>query len=250
MVREGDPVSLPSRYWLVDPLDGTDQFMTQNAEFTVNLALVQDGLPIAGVVHAPALAMTWSGAGLGSAAFSQTDQPPMAIAAHDCPAEGTILFTHRYLGNLASKEVVESRYRVAKDHKAGPASSSGFCPAARPTSMPARVSWRASMQSSPSVPLDPITCIALSISSHAGFRTSCAGASSAMSASSYFSPTNASGSSQSRTIQPVRSSANMSIPRSSRMVGSRCVGEIFRCPTACSIRIGASITPRSSRTST
>jgi 3'(2'), 5'-bisphosphate nucleotidase len=43
------------RYWLVDPLDGTREFVKRNGEFTVNIALVDDGAPVLGVVHAPAL---------------------------------------------------------------------------------------------------------------------------------------------------------------------------------------------------
>lgn len=43
------------RYWLVDPLDGTREFVKKNGEFTVNIALIEDGTPIFGVVHAPAL---------------------------------------------------------------------------------------------------------------------------------------------------------------------------------------------------
>ncbi len=126
VAMEGPPSKLPSRYWLVDPLDGTDQFLVQNAEFTVNLALIQDGVPIAGVVHAPALAMTWSGAGPGSAAFSQTDQPAMALNARPCPEAGGILFTHRYLGTERSKTAAESRYPIAKHHRAGSGIVFGF----------------------------------------------------------------------------------------------------------------------------
>jgi 3'(2'), 5'-bisphosphate nucleotidase len=44
-----------SRYWLVDPLDGTREFVKKNGEFTVNIALVEDGIPVFGVVYAPAL---------------------------------------------------------------------------------------------------------------------------------------------------------------------------------------------------
>jgi 3'(2'), 5'-bisphosphate nucleotidase len=42
------------RFWLVDPLDGTKEFVQRNGEFTVNIALVEDGIPTLGVVHAPA----------------------------------------------------------------------------------------------------------------------------------------------------------------------------------------------------
>lgn len=43
------------RYWLVDPLDGTKEFLQRNGEFTVNIALIEDGEAVMGVVYAPAL---------------------------------------------------------------------------------------------------------------------------------------------------------------------------------------------------
>ncbi|HMB57260.1 MAG TPA: 3'(2'),5'-bisphosphate nucleotidase CysQ [Arenimonas sp.] len=43
------------RYWLVDPLDGTREFVKKNGEFTVNIALIEDGVSVFGVVYAPAL---------------------------------------------------------------------------------------------------------------------------------------------------------------------------------------------------
>ena len=43
------------RYWLVDPLDGTREFVKKNGEFTVNIALIENGIPTFGVVYAPAL---------------------------------------------------------------------------------------------------------------------------------------------------------------------------------------------------
>ncbi len=50
------------RFWLVDPLDGTREFLQRNGQFTVNIALVEEGIPILGVVHAPALALTYTAA--------------------------------------------------------------------------------------------------------------------------------------------------------------------------------------------
>ena len=41
------------RYWLIDPLDGTKEFVNRNGEFTVNIALIDNGRPILGVVHVP-----------------------------------------------------------------------------------------------------------------------------------------------------------------------------------------------------
>ncbi|WP_105167012.1 3'(2'),5'-bisphosphate nucleotidase CysQ [Pseudoalteromonas sp. T1lg23B] len=47
------------QYWLVDPIDGTKEFIKKNGEFTVNIALIKDGKPILGVVHAPALNVSY-----------------------------------------------------------------------------------------------------------------------------------------------------------------------------------------------
>ena len=54
-------------FFLVDPLDGTREFIGRNGEFTVNIALVEDGAPAAGVVHLPALGETYWTAGDGTA---------------------------------------------------------------------------------------------------------------------------------------------------------------------------------------
>jgi 3'(2'), 5'-bisphosphate nucleotidase len=55
-----------TRYWLVDPLDGTREFVKRNGEFTVNVALVDNGVPIFGVVHAPVTGeLWWGGSQLG-----------------------------------------------------------------------------------------------------------------------------------------------------------------------------------------
>jgi 3'(2'), 5'-bisphosphate nucleotidase len=50
-----------SRYWLVDPLDGTKEFISRNGEFTVNIALIDGHRPVAGVVHIPVSDTTYSG---------------------------------------------------------------------------------------------------------------------------------------------------------------------------------------------
>lgn len=46
-------------YWLVDPLDGTREFVRRNGEFSVLIALIHEHVPVLGVVHAPALQQTW-----------------------------------------------------------------------------------------------------------------------------------------------------------------------------------------------
>ncbi|MEZ5536749.1 MAG: 3'(2'),5'-bisphosphate nucleotidase CysQ [Thiolinea sp.] len=60
-------------YWLVDPLDGTREFIKQNGEFSVLIALIHNHEPVLGVVHAPAIETTWY-ASLGNGAFKQTGE--------------------------------------------------------------------------------------------------------------------------------------------------------------------------------
>jgi 3'(2'), 5'-bisphosphate nucleotidase len=63
------------RYWLVDPLDGTREFLAGNGEFTVNIALIDDRAPVLGVVLAPALDLTYY-AGRGLGAWRRRDAAP------------------------------------------------------------------------------------------------------------------------------------------------------------------------------
>jgi len=50
-----------NRLWLVDPLDGTREFVKRNGEFTVNIALIEDGVPVFGVIQAPVTSVLWHG---------------------------------------------------------------------------------------------------------------------------------------------------------------------------------------------
>lgn len=62
-----DGADAKGRYWLVDPLDGTKEFIKRNGEFTVNIALIEQGRPVLGVVVAPALEVTYLAAeGVGA----------------------------------------------------------------------------------------------------------------------------------------------------------------------------------------
>ena len=67
------------RYWLVDPLDGTREFVKRNGEFTVNIALVENGSPVLGVVYVPVTGVIYY-ASRGVGAFKQlADQAPQPI---------------------------------------------------------------------------------------------------------------------------------------------------------------------------
>lgn len=84
--EESDATSLAERshwqrFWLVDPLDGTKEFIKKNGEFTVNIALIDKGNPILGVVHAPALELTYFGQpGHGAFKSSQGEVSPIRVS--------------------------------------------------------------------------------------------------------------------------------------------------------------------------
>ncbi len=60
-------VAPADRFWLVDPLDGTREFVAKSGEFAVLIGLVEHGVPVLGVVHGPAIAVTYTADGPGSA---------------------------------------------------------------------------------------------------------------------------------------------------------------------------------------
>lgn len=89
LLSEEDVAAFPGpdaqgRYWLVDPLDGTKEFVKRNGEFTVNIALIETGRSVLGVVHAPALGVTYLAAE-GVGAFREAlggARKPIAVAKH------------------------------------------------------------------------------------------------------------------------------------------------------------------------
>ena len=93
--REGVPGTCPACFWLVDPLDGTKEFLRRNGEFTVNIALVEGGRPVLGVVHVPALAETFAAAGAGTATRQRGEAPPQPIAARPVPRQGAVVVHSR-----------------------------------------------------------------------------------------------------------------------------------------------------------
>lgn len=102
------------RYFLVDPLDGTREFVNRNGEFTVNIALIEAGVPVAGVVYAPALGEIYWGE--GSQAYSATVSNcqishPCKVHAAAMPKTGMRI--------LASRSHMDERTRAIMDRIEG-----------------------------------------------------------------------------------------------------------------------------------
>jgi 3'(2'), 5'-bisphosphate nucleotidase len=91
------------RFWLIDPLDGTKEFLSGSREFTVNVALIERGAPVLGVVHAPALAKTyWAARGLGAFVRDGTAGSPHPIHAADYHEAATlkVVLSRSHAGGL------------------------------------------------------------------------------------------------------------------------------------------------------
>jgi 3'(2'), 5'-bisphosphate nucleotidase len=101
------------RYWLIDPLDGTREFIKRNGEFTVNIALIEGHKAVIGVVHAPVTGVTWYGAeGRGAFRCSSVGERALHTRRLGEPLVAVVSRSHRgervdtLLGRLPRHETV------------------------------------------------------------------------------------------------------------------------------------------------
>ena len=113
------------RFWLVDPLDGTREFIGETDEFTVNIALIEDGVPVLGAVHAPALGETYGGLVPGGAWRARRDGARQAITARKVPEAGPVVLSSRRHGDRARLARLLASMQVAAHRIVG--SSLKFC---------------------------------------------------------------------------------------------------------------------------
>jgi len=84
-----------ARFWLVDPLDGTREFVARNDEFAVLIGLIEDGRPVLGVVHGPATGVTYTAHGPGTARRRLGDGAFAPIAARAPGPDGLVVIHSR-----------------------------------------------------------------------------------------------------------------------------------------------------------
>jgi 3'(2'), 5'-bisphosphate nucleotidase len=130
-VAKGHIPDLEARFFLVDPLDGTKEFLQRNGEFTVNIALIEHGRPIAGVVVAPALARAFVGDGAnGAFAAAAPEHQALNIGAarpihaRRPPADGLVAVVSRTHRDTKTDVYLEN-YLISRLVAAG--SSLKFC---------------------------------------------------------------------------------------------------------------------------
>jgi len=102
-------------YWLIDPLDGTKEFIKRNGEFTVNIALIDEGVPVLGVVHVPVSGVTYAaceGQGAVKAVPGEGDKPIHVRTLTDGPVAVVGSRSHQgdslkaFLAKLGEHEIV------------------------------------------------------------------------------------------------------------------------------------------------
>lgn len=113
------------RFWLVDPLDGTKEFIKRRREFTVNIALVENGAPVLGVVHPPALDRLYAGRVGAGAGLAEGDGPLRPIRVRPLPPEGLAVVSSLSHANEEALAAWLKGRKVASTVQAG--SSLKFC---------------------------------------------------------------------------------------------------------------------------
>lgn len=110
----GLPQNVGSRFWLVDPLDGTREFISRNGEFTVNIALIEDRRPTLGVLLAPAKenGLLYAGHGPGTATLAKGRGAPSPITARPAPRDGLTVLVSRSHSEKATVDAFLAPYPV------------------------------------------------------------------------------------------------------------------------------------------
>ncbi len=117
-VAAGQVPQSAARFWLVDPLDGTKEFISRNGEFTVNIALVEDGTPVLGVVLAPAIGRLFAGR-VGHGAWVEEGGGRCPIRCRQVPPEGLTVVASRSHGDAAALDAFLGGRPVAALRNAG-----------------------------------------------------------------------------------------------------------------------------------
>ena len=122
VAADGAPEKADERFWLIDPLDGTKGFIAGKESFTVNIALIENGAPIAGVVTAPATSTTWR-LGPTGAQRRRFGEAWVAIKVRNRPDEGIALLSH----SVTDEEATRLAARHGCNKWQGTDSSLKFC---------------------------------------------------------------------------------------------------------------------------
>ncbi len=117
-ISAGNSAVISEVFWLVDPLDGTKEFISRNGEFTVNIALIERGYPVAGVVYAPALERLFAGSRI-EGEFVQGPGKMSRITVGEAPSRGITVVASRSHGDANALAEFLGNRKVAEFRNAG-----------------------------------------------------------------------------------------------------------------------------------
>ncbi|MBO6792773.1 MAG: 3'(2'),5'-bisphosphate nucleotidase CysQ [Balneolaceae bacterium] len=116
-----------NKYWLVDPLDGTKEFIKKNGEFTVNIALIENAKPILGVVNVPAQNITYyAEQGVGTFKKLENGEIEQVISKEfSKPGKASIVVSRSHGDDTTKKKLADIGIEVTEEVPSG--SSLKFC---------------------------------------------------------------------------------------------------------------------------
>ena len=109
------------RYWLIDPIDGTQEFIARSGDFTVNIALIEDGKPVVGVIYWPCgQSLYFASQGDGAYKRCPVETKAISVRRFDVPTEDVIMIA---ISRRQSRERVLNRLTNKRDYQTLPTGS-------------------------------------------------------------------------------------------------------------------------------
>ncbi len=107
-------------FWLVDPLDGTKEFISGSGDYTVNIALIQNGVPVMGVVYAPVHGELYAASGVGTAIrWLEDSDKERAISVREPYSKGLTIVSSKSHGKGERLDNFLSHYKIKKQIQRG-----------------------------------------------------------------------------------------------------------------------------------
>ncbi|MFA7686577.1 MAG: 3'(2'),5'-bisphosphate nucleotidase CysQ [Moheibacter sp.] len=128
-----------NKYWLIDPIDGTKEFIKKNGEFTVNIALVEKGLPVLGVVYLPAKNILYFGSSeIGSYKYTVPENQSLTeldeiinnadkLTGDNLPEKYTIVASRSHMSPETEEFIAECREKYGEVELISKGSSIKLC---------------------------------------------------------------------------------------------------------------------------